>query len=69
MDTPLSGSRDPAAALDNFKACIALINSPERYQAYLDSGFYTLIRENTHTDTREENLQKLAAHFGLTNAG
>lgn len=60
---------DPDAALANFKACIALINSPERYQAYLDSGFFTLIRENTHTDTREETLQKLAAHFGLTHAG
>ena len=53
------------AALDNFKACIASVNSPEVYEAYLHSGFFTLIRENTERDTREEVLQKLAEHFEL----
>lgn len=52
-------------AMDNFRACIARINSPENYQAWLNSGFYTLIREDDVQDTREETLQKLAKHFRL----
>ena len=56
---------DPEAALANFKACIALVNSPERFAAMRDSGFFTILRENTEIDTREETLQALAAHFGL----
>ena len=56
---------NPEAALDNFKACIASVNSPEVYEAYLHSGFFTLIRENTERDTREEVLQKLAEYFEL----
>ena len=56
---------NPKAALENFKACIAAVNSPEVYETYLHSGFFTLIREDTKRDTREEVLQKLAKHFGL----
>ena len=56
---------NPKAALENFKACIAAVNSPEVYETYLHSGFFTLIREDTKRDTREETLQKLAEHFGL----
>ena len=44
---------------------VAELNSPEVYEAYLHSGFFTLIRENTERDTREEVLQKLAEHFEL----
>lgn len=44
---------------------MAAVNSPEVYEAYLHSGFFTLIRENTERDTREEVLQKLAEHFEL----
>ncbi len=56
---------NPEAAFENFKACIASVNSPEVYGTYLHSGFFTLIRENTERDTREEVLQKLAEHFEL----
>ena len=56
---------DPAAALENFRACIARINSREVYDMYLSSGFFTLVRENTDLDTREETLAALAKHFGL----
>lgn len=56
---------NPEAAFENFKVCIASVNSPEVYEAYLHSGFFTLIRENTERDTREEVLQKLAEHFEL----
>lgn len=56
---------DPDAALANFRACIARINSQEVYDMYLHSGFFTLVRENAEIDTREENLAALAEHFGL----
>ncbi|MBS7315230.1 MAG: hypothetical protein KIG74_02340 [Clostridiaceae bacterium] len=56
---------DPEATLENFRNCIARINSPERYQAFCDSGFFTLIRQNDGRDTREEMLCALAAHFKL----
>ncbi|MBP3655264.1 MAG: hypothetical protein J6K32_01050 [Clostridia bacterium] len=56
---------DPAAALSNFRNCIARINSPQRYEEYLSSGFFTLVREDDGRDTREEMLSALAAHFGL----
>jgi hypothetical protein len=56
---------DPEAALANFRECLARVNSPEQYQAYLNSGFFTLIRKDEDRDTREEMLAALAAHFGF----
>ena len=56
---------DPKAALENFRACIARVNSPEKYRAWENSGFFTLVREDDGRDTREEMLQKLARHFRL----
>ena len=56
---------DPAWALENFRACIARVNSPARYDEFLNSGFFTLIREDTGADTRAETLAALARHFGL----
>ena len=50
-------------ALANFRACIALANSPERYEAFADSGFFTCLR--TEESTIEETLGRLEAHFGL----
>lgn len=56
---------DPEWALQNFKDCIARVNSPERYNAFLNSGFFTLIRPTGEGDTREEMLSALARHFKL----
>lgn len=55
----------PEGTLENFKACIARINSPERYAAFQNSGFFTLVREDNGVDTREETLAALAKHFKL----
>lgn len=55
---------DPQAALANFKACIARVNSPEVYAAFKSSGFLVLERD-PDADTREEMLLTLARHFGL----
>lgn len=56
---------DPDAAMANFKACLARINSPECFEAFRSSGFFTLVRQNTNEDTREETLAALARHFRL----
>ena len=61
----IKGCPDPDAALENFRDCIARVNSPERYNEFLNSGFFTHIRESTDTDTREETLAALARHFKL----
>ena len=49
----------------NYRKGLALINSKEHYDEMANSGFFTLVRENTDEDTREEVCEKLAAHFGL----
>ena len=49
----------------NFRACIARVNSPERYAAFENSGFFIIRREDTTRDTREETFQALVRHFGL----
>lgn len=56
-------AEDPEWALNNFKACIAKINSPEHYQEYANSGFFTWVRRED--STVEEALACLERHFGL----
>ena len=41
------------------------MNSREIYDEWLNSGFFTIIREDEQTDTRLETMEVLAAHFGL----
>ena len=62
----IQAAADPEATMANFRACIARINSPENYAEYANSGFFTLVREDTEQDTREETLAALMQHFGLT---
>ena len=54
---------EPEKTMANFRACITLANSPERYKAFADSGFFTYLR--TEESTIEEALAALEAHFGL----
>lgn len=58
-------AKDPEKTMQNFRACLASINSKEEYEKYLQSGFFTLIREDAEKDTRKEVLDQLARHFGL----
>ena len=39
------------------------INSKEMYDAYANSGFFTLVRDDE--STIEDTMDKLAKHFGL----
>ena len=59
-------SDNPEQTMSNFRECIARVNSPEQYDTMKSSGFFTLVRENTETDTRCETAKKLALHFGLS---
>ena len=54
---------EPEKAMENFKACIALANSPERYEAFANSGFFTFLR--TEESTIGEELAALEEHFKL----
>ena len=56
---------DPKWAEENFRACIARVNSPEVYEAFENSGFAVFKRDFSAGDTRQEMLSALAKHFGL----
>ncbi|HOG01796.1 MAG TPA: hypothetical protein PKW41_09840 [Clostridia bacterium] len=58
-------AENPEKTMDNFKKCMARINSRERYDEFLNSGFFTIIREDTAADTRLETMGRLAEHFQL----
>lgn len=60
----LSGE-NPEKVMENYKAGLSLINSQENYDMFVNSGLFTLIRENTTEDTKQEVLEKLTKHFGL----
>lgn len=57
---------DPEKTMANFRACIARVNRPEIRERMKNSGFFVLERENSDKDTREETLNRLAEHFGLS---
>lgn len=62
-------AKDPAKTMLNFKACLATSNSKERYDEFAKSGFFTMVRKDAESDTRQEVMQMLAGHFGLINDG
>lgn len=57
---------DPETVMENYRQGLARINSPEHYRELANSGFFTVVRENIETDTREEVCDTIAKHFGLT---
>ncbi len=61
----IDSCEDPAAVMENYRQGLARINSREHYNEYATAGFFTLVRENSDLDTREEVCACLAAHFGL----
>ena len=56
---------DPAAVMENYRKGLELINSKEHYDEYANSGFFTVVREDNGTDTREQVCDMIAKHFGL----
>ena len=53
----------PQKALENFRQCLARINSPERYAAFRDSGFPVLLRQEERT--QQETAALAERIFGL----
>lgn len=53
------------AVMENYKRGLALINSQKHYDEYANSGFFTMVRQDNGTDTREEVCDVIAKHFGL----
>lgn len=58
-------SDNPDKTMENFLACMAECNSIEVYDNFLNSGFFTIVREDNPKDTKEETLEILARHFEL----
>ncbi len=54
---------DPEAALDNFRACLRRINSRASYDAFLNSGFNVIIRDENRS--LEDTLGLAERCFGL----
>lgn len=49
--------------MQNYRECLARVNSAERYHAFEESGFYTLVRDDERT--LEQTLALLERHFNL----
>lgn len=54
---------DPERALDNFRRCLARINSQERYDRFLHSGFQVVHRDEGRTV--QQTLAVVEKAFGL----
>ena len=53
----------PEQALDNFRQCLARINSQENYDAFLHSGFHVLLRDEKRSI--EDTLALAESMLGL----
>ena len=54
---------DPEYALDNFHQCLMRINTQERYDRFLHSGFQVILRDESRTI--EQTLALVEKAFGL----
>lgn len=59
----INKSDNPEKSMENYRKCLAKINSKEVFEKYANSGFYTIVRDDN--STIENTLQKLIEHFGL----
>jgi len=61
--TQINRAKNPKEAMENYKKCLAKVNSDEKYKVYDNSGFFTMLR--TDSRTISEALRTLENHFGL----
>ncbi len=59
----INKAENPKKAMENYKECLAKINSHEKYIAYENSGFFTMLR--TEERTLADALEILEKHFKL----
>ena len=61
----IENCEDSETVMENYRQGLALINSQKHYDEYANSGFFTIVRQDTEKDTKEEVCEIIAKHFGL----
>lgn len=61
----IDSCEDSETVMENYRRGLSLINSQKHYDEYAESGFFTVVREDSGKDTREEVCDIIARHFGL----
>lgn len=61
----IESCEDSETVMENYRQGLARINSQKHYDEYANSGFFTVVREDTEKDTKEEVFETIAKHFGL----
>ena len=61
----IESCEDSKTVMENYRQGLELINGQKHYDEYAKSGFFTVVRQDTQKDTREEMCEKIARHFGL----
>lgn len=56
-------SENPEKTMQNYRECLARINSIEKYRMFENSGFFTLVRNDERT--LQQTLEILEKHFNL----
>lgn len=61
----IESCEDSKTVMENYRRGLELINGQKHYDEYANSGFFTVVRQDTQKDTREEICETIARHFGL----
>lgn len=61
----IESCEDSKTVMENYRRGLELINGQKHYDEYASSGFFTVVRQDTQKDTREEICEIIARHFGL----
>ena len=61
----IESCEDSKTIMENYRRGLELINGQQHYDEYANSGFFTVVRQDTQKDTREEVCEIIARHFGL----
>ena len=61
----IENCEDSKTVMENYRRGLELINGQKHYDEYANSGFFTVVRQDTQKDTREEVCEIIARHFGL----
>lgn len=61
----IESCEDSKTVMENYRRGLELINGQKHYDEYANSGFFTVVRQDTQKDTREEVCETIARHFGL----
>ena len=56
-------AENPEKTMQNYRECLARVNSADKYHAFEESGFFALVRDDERT--LEQTLEILEKHFKL----